>query len=149
MSLEQSILNLADAINKLASAQMAEVEQTAKLIVAPEDQADPVEPVIEEPPAPSPKKKAAKKKAVKKTAPAPEPVVDEVEEARKVVEGVDEEVIPDSTVVQARLREIASQLTDTTQLFELISKRGASQFSELPATEYNGLLKEAEALIDG
>ena len=102
------------------------------------------------------RKRKSTKKAAKKTAEpeapatedasgdnvvalAAEPKAEPVAEPAPVVETMSKEV------AQERLRGIASVMTDTSALFELIKKYGGAQFSDLDPSVYEALLSDAEA----
>jgi len=135
MSLETAIQNLADAINKLASAPPINVEE--------EPQHEKEATV-----APTSKKKAGKKKTAKTKAKAePKAELDPTYVDPALTEKVVEEETLSAEHVQAHLRGIASQITDTSQLFALIQKHGGTQFSDLDPSVYAVLIEEAEALL--
>ena len=165
MSLEDAIENLAAAISALAQTQAAlpQLTQVHAPEIEPTNMA-PVDPLPAPVPTPLPeptpepekkkasKKKASKKKAAKKprqaspeVAPEPEPEPSPIEldpDPSTVVT-----TLMSTEAVQKELRDIASQLTDTSLLFDLISALGVSQFSELEPHTYPGLIAAARKLV--
>lgn len=88
-------------------------------------------------------KKVAKKKAAKKKAKKVEPATAQQSETTETLA----QTPLDATKVQAHIRGIASQLTDTSKLFALIQKHGAQQFSDLDPACYPALIADAEQLV--
>jgi len=108
------------------------------------------------------KKKAAKKEPVKDAEPkiVDLPPVDQTDaeptttasmegSEKKTEEPAEASFVnADPAKVQTHLRAIASQLTDTSKLFDLIKKHGGMQFSDLEPECYDALIAEAEALVE-
>ncbi len=85
--------------------------------------------------------KAKKKTAKKKTAKKSEPAIEEVE-------SIVESVTPmDPSKVRTHLQGIMSQLKDASSMSKVIENLGASRLSDLDASQYPQLIKDAEQLL--
>jgi len=125
MSIENSIDHLATAINNLAAAMTNGTNTISEVVEEKEPEKEVAAPV---------RKKTGSKKKGAKTNPEPE-IADDAEE-----------VMPFDKV-QAQLRGIAAQLTDTSLLFALIQKHGGTQLNDLDPSVFPQLIQEAEALL--
>ncbi len=100
------------------------------------------------------KKTAGKKEPAKDAKSTKDPAADagekpSVEATEKKTEAAAQEPAAElkSDDVQSHLRAIASQLTDTSKLFDIIKKHGGDQFSDLEPSCYADLVKEADELL--
>jgi len=136
MSIDAILKDLTDAIKAQTEALNRQADTMDKLMTV--DMSAAAVATEKEKPAPK-KKRAAKAKPVVELV---EPIVEPDEPA--VVEP-EPATLMTKEVAQERLRGIASQLTDTAPLFELIKKHGGAQFSDLDPSCYEALLSDAEA----
>ena len=139
MSIDAILKDLTDAIKAQTEALNRQADTMDKLITV--DMSAAAVATEKEKPAPK-KKRAAKAKPVVELV---EPIVEPDEPDEPAVVEPEPATLMTKEVAQERLRGIASQLTDTAPLFELIKKHGGAQFSDLDPSCYEALLSDAEA----
>lgn len=145
MSIDVILKDLTSAIKAQTEALNRQADTMDKLMAVDMSAAAVTTTAAEEKPAPKKKKRTAKAKPVVELV---EPVVepDEPDEPDEPAVAEPEPAEPmTKEVAQERLRGIASQLTDTAPLFDLIKKHGGAQFSDLDPSCYEELLSDAEA----